>query len=74
MHEKSGAHVTLRENWRNRIVGHADVDPATLTPNPRNYRRHPERQVSALMGALDEVGWVAPASNSARLICSTAGT
>ena len=30
MHEKSGAHVTLRENWRNRIVSHGDVDPATL--------------------------------------------
>ena len=27
--------------WQNRIVGHADVRPATLVPNPRNWRTHP---------------------------------
>lgn len=52
--------VTAKEKWRNRIVENGDVDPATLVPNPRNYRRHPERQVSALTGSLVEVGWVAP--------------
>jgi len=55
--------VTYKEkrvDWRNRIVEHGEVDPATLVPNPRNYRRHPDRQLSALTGALDEVGWVAP--------------
>jgi hypothetical protein len=45
--------------WRNRIVGHADVAPAELVPNPRNWRTHPQDQQQALAGALGEVGWVA---------------
>ena len=45
--------------WRNRIVGHADVAPAELVPNPRNWRSHPADQQRALAGALGEVGWVA---------------
>ena len=44
--------------WRNRIVGHADVPPADLVPNPRNWRTHPKEQQRALAGALGEVGWV----------------
>jgi hypothetical protein len=57
--------VTLAVNdatasaWRNRIVGHADVSPAELVPNPRNWRAHPPEQQRALAGALGEVGWVA---------------
>ena len=45
--------------WRNRITGHADVAPASLLPNPANWRRHPTHQQRALAGALGEVGWVA---------------
>jgi hypothetical protein len=45
--------------WRNRIVGHADVPPDELVPNPRNWRTHPQEQQRALSGALTEVGWVA---------------
>ena len=45
--------------WRNRIAGHADVAPAELVPNPRNWRTHPDDQQRALAGALGEVGWVA---------------
>jgi hypothetical protein len=45
--------------WRNRIAGHADVAPAELVPNPRNWRTHPDEQQRALAGALGEVGWVA---------------
>jgi ParB-like chromosome segregation protein Spo0J len=45
--------------WRNRIVGHADVRPDELVPNPRNWRTHPLEQQRALAGALAEVGWVA---------------
>ena len=45
--------------WRNRIVGHADVAPGELVPNPRNWRTHPQGQQRALAGALGEVGWVA---------------
>lgn len=33
------------------------VDPATLDDNPRNWRRHPERQKKALAAALDKAGW-----------------
>ncbi len=45
--------------WRNRITGHAEVDPHTLAPNPENWRRHPVSQQRALAGAIDEVGLVA---------------
>jgi DNA modification methylase len=45
--------------WRNRIVGHADVAPKDLVPNPRNWRSHPPEQQRGLAGALGEVGWVA---------------
>jgi DNA modification methylase len=45
--------------WRNRIVGHREVAPAELIPNPGNWRSHPVRQRRALAGALGEVGWVA---------------
>jgi DNA modification methylase len=45
--------------WRSRIVDHAEVAPADLVPNPRNWRTHPPEQQRALAGALGEVGWVA---------------
>jgi DNA modification methylase len=44
--------------WRNRIVGHADVAPAELMPNPRNWRGHPDDQQRAVGGSLATVGWV----------------
>jgi hypothetical protein len=53
--------VTLAAStaWQNRIVGHAEVAPNDLVPNPRNWRTHPLDQQRALAGALGEVGWVA---------------
>ncbi len=48
----------MPDNWRNRIVGHANVDPKTLVPNERNWRRHPTAQAAALDGILSEVGTV----------------
>ncbi len=51
--------MTTDVAWRNRIVGHADVAPVELVPNPRNWRTHPAEQQRALVGALGEVGWVA---------------
>jgi hypothetical protein len=50
---------TTGAGWRNRIVDHAQVPPADLVPNPRNWRSHPLEQQRALAGALGEVGWVA---------------
>jgi DNA modification methylase len=44
--------------WQNRIVGHGEEDPASLVPNPLNWRTHPARQREALRGSLDSVGWV----------------
>jgi len=32
-------------------------DPATLAPNPGNWKRHPPQQLRALKGLLNEVGW-----------------
>ena len=46
------------ESWRSRIVGQGEEAPAALIPNPRNWRTHPQAQLDALGGALDEVGWV----------------
>ena len=45
-------------SWRSRIVGQAELDPATVLPNPLNWRTHPRAQQAALVGVLDEVGWV----------------
>jgi hypothetical protein len=44
--------------WKNRIVGYADVDPATLTPHHGNWRLHPKAQQMALAGVLSEIGIV----------------
>jgi ParB-like chromosome segregation protein Spo0J len=41
-----------------RIVGHGEVAPAELVPNPRNWRVHPQAQVDALGAILGDVGWV----------------
>ena len=38
--------------WRNRIVGEAEVSPNKLLANPRNWRLHPEQQQAALAGVL----------------------
>src|SRR5574343_498168 len=33
------------------------LDPATLKPNPRNYRTHSDQQKKILSAVMDEVGW-----------------
>ena len=48
--------TTTATVWRNRIVGHAEVAPATLVPNPRNWRTQPADQQRAVGGSLAEVG------------------
>lgn len=45
-------------SWRNRIVGEEDVPPDQLLANPHNFKIHGTFQKQALMGILDEVGWV----------------
>lgn len=48
----------MSEEIRNRIVDHAEADPRDITPNPDNWRRHPDVQRRYVDGALREVGWV----------------
>lgn len=55
--------------WRNRIVGHAEVDPTTLLPHPANWRVHGEMQKAALTGALHEIGWIQDVIVSQRSGC-----
>ena len=50
--------ATAQTAWQNRIVGHAEVAPVDLVPNPRNWRTHPPEQQRALVGALSEFGCV----------------
>lgn len=45
-------------DWRSRIVGYRDIAPAELKGNPKNWRKHPDGQASALGGVLAEVGVV----------------
>jgi hypothetical protein len=42
---------------KNRIVGHALVDPRTLLAHPDNWRIHPDHQRAILRGSLNEIGW-----------------
>src|SRR5438552_16642899 len=42
---------------RDRVVGLRRVPAGELRPNPRNWRRHPARQRSALRAVLKEVGF-----------------
>lgn len=53
---RSATATTVR--WRSRIVGSGEADPSTLVSNPLNFRTHPVRQLEALRGSLDSVGWV----------------
>lgn len=53
-------------DWQNRIIGY-DTKPADqFTANPRNPRRHPQRQREAVRGSLNELGWVGVAIENVR--------
>lgn len=52
--------ATTQTTWRNRIVGHADVEPAQLLASPLNFRRHPKAQQDALSGVIGEIGYLDP--------------
>lgn len=45
-------------DWKNSIVGHAEVAPVSLVANSANPRKHPSSQSAPLVGALNEVGWI----------------
>lgn len=44
--------------WRNCIAGHDEIVPGTLKAHPDNWRFHSERQKGAMIGVLEDVGWV----------------
>lgn len=44
--------------WKNSIVGHDNVDPKTLMPNPENWRLHGDLQSRTMDDVLSEVGWI----------------
>jgi hypothetical protein len=37
--------MTTTHRWRNRIIGHAEVDPCTIEPHSDNPRTHPDGQL-----------------------------
>lgn len=47
-------------DWRNRIIGHGEQPADQFTANPRNPRRHPQKQRDAVAGSLATLGWIAP--------------
>jgi ParB-like chromosome segregation protein Spo0J len=48
----------MSTTWRNRIVATAEVDPASLTEHPMNWRVHPKNQRDTVEDALDKIGWI----------------
>ena len=46
--------------WCSRVIGHRQMPVEELTANPANWRRHPETQTEALLGAIEEIGFVVP--------------
>ena len=50
--------MSSSNHWDNRIVAYGDADPATLVANPLNWRTHPARQKKAMIGALNQIGWI----------------
>jgi DNA modification methylase len=46
--------------WQSRIVSYDLVDARELTDNPSNFRKHPQTQHEALIGSLNDLGWIAP--------------
>lgn len=48
----------MAKGIRNRIVGQAMVDPATLTKHPDNWRTHPQAQRDVMDEALEALGWL----------------
>ncbi len=55
--EQSGPRRRSRPRIRDRVVDLRRVRAGELVPNPRNWRRHPERQRSALRGLLRQIGY-----------------
>jgi DNA modification methylase len=44
--------------WANRIVSSGYENPDQLLANPYNFRHHPKNQKDAMIGTLDQIGWI----------------
>lgn len=53
-------------DWKNRIVEHGEQAARHYQGHELNARRHPKHQRDALVGSLNELGWVAPVIVSSR--------
>jgi hypothetical protein len=52
--------TSLKQRWRNAIVGYDVVAPDQLLAHPLNWRIHGPDQKAALIGSLNDLGWIAP--------------
>lgn len=53
-------------NWVNRITRHGVQSADQFLANPRNPRKHPQKQRDAVKGSLNTLGWIAPVIVNAR--------
>ena len=47
-------------DWRNRIIRYGTQAADQFAANPRNPRKHPQKQRDAVHGSLNTLGWIAP--------------
>lgn len=52
------AAAPVLNKYRNRIIGHEDVDPLSLLAHPDNYRVHPHAQELGMATILGTLGWL----------------
>ena len=52
--------MQFANRWKNKIIRHEEMPVSELTPNPKNWRKHPKGQAEALSGAIEEVGYLIP--------------
>ena len=50
--------MSEEKQWKNRIVGHGEKTAKEFLANPYNFRIHTALQDKAVLGSLDEIGWV----------------
>lgn len=53
-------------DWRNRITRYGTQPADQFVANPRNPRKHPQKQRDAVAGSLNTLGWIAPVVVNAR--------
>lgn len=44
--------------YANRIIDTGQIDPRDIIKNSKNWRKHPDNQIDAMAGVLDDIGWI----------------